>query len=80
MDSRSDKARDQRYWKRVLKTISSMLECLCGDGLQATCDIYVSDRDGKFLEGRRFQAHRDSAGALVVVYIETPSRPSPDAK
>lgn len=47
MDSRSYPPRDNGAAQRLLDALSSVLARMCGDGLQATCDVYICNGAGR---------------------------------
>ncbi len=66
MDSGSDKARNDRRAKRLLDAISRCLASSLRDGVQASCDIHVSDRTGRLIARRGFSTGWDDPGEIVV--------------
>ena len=74
MDSGSNAIGDKGAAQRLFDAVSGLLESSLGDGLQATCDVYVSDRAGKFIAGRGLHLYRNDAGEIVVREIPTPGR------
>jgi hypothetical protein len=78
MDSRSNKARDDGATERLFDAISSLLEISLRHGIQATCDIHVSDRTGGVFERRRISARRNSSGEIVVMQKPSPCGSAPD--
>jgi hypothetical protein len=79
MDSGSDEARDYRAAQRLLDALSSLLEDSLLDGLQTTCDIYISDRNGKLITRGGFSSGGDGAGKVMVVQEPAEGRPPSDA-
>lgn len=73
MDSGSNKARDDGATERLFDAISSLLEISLRHGIQATCDVHVSDGTGGVFERRRFSARRDNTGKIVVCQKPTAS-------
>ena len=77
MDSGSDKVSDYGRAKQLLNAIQGLLACGISDGLQATGDIYISDRAGFELARCRISIGWDDAGQVVVSQITPESGPSP---
>ena len=74
MDSGSDETGNNRAAQRLFNAVSGVLESSLGDGLQATCDVYISDRNGRFIAGCGLHLYRNDAGEVVVREIPTPGR------
>lgn len=66
MDSRSNEDGDHWAAQRLFDAVQSVLEDCVGNGVSATCDIYLSDRTGQFLARRRFQTCWDNPWQVVV--------------
>lgn len=66
MDSRSYPPRDNRAAQRLLDALSSVLARMCGDGLQATCDVYICNGTGRQFARCRISALGNDTWQILV--------------
>lgn len=78
MDSRSDQTSYPRgHAKRLLETLSRVLADSLDHGLQATCDLHISYRNGRELARCRVSVSRDNAGEVVEREVQAASGQAP---
>lgn len=79
MDSRSYPPRDNRAAQRLLDAVSGVLARECGDGLQATCDVYICDGTGRQFARCRISALGHDSWKILVGQEPAEGGPTPAA-